>query len=185
MQHGRDMGDPEGPSESEPVRLAPVLAKRSRPSGYIVDAIQALCAHLGELAARAAYMYILILKVSRHCCSAPQHGKSWNMGLIGRGTVHMAGVPKTVGNGPADHAYEVATSVISRRPCEPGWMVAPNRAASAVSSSSRVRKRFKKTPHGLLRGNLRKHKNPQDFGDFELRNPGNPRKITLFWALLS
>ena len=35
------------------------------------------CAHLGELAARAAY--ILILKVSRHCHSAPQHGKScWN-----------------------------------------------------------------------------------------------------------
>ena len=34
------------------------------------------------------------------------------MGLIGRGTVHMAGVPTstTVGNGPADHAYEVATS---------------------------------------------------------------------------
>ena len=32
------------------------------------------------------------------------------MGLIGRGTVHMAGVPKTVGNGPADHAYEVAAS---------------------------------------------------------------------------
>ena len=45
------------------------------------------CAHLGELAARAAY--ILILKVSRHCHSAPQHGKSWNMGLIGRGTVYM------------------------------------------------------------------------------------------------
>ena len=66
------------------------------------------CAHLGELAARAAY--ILILKVSRHCHSAPQHGKSWNMGLIGRGTVHMAGVPTTVGNGPAGHAYEVATS---------------------------------------------------------------------------
>ena len=42
MHHGRDMGGPEGPSESEPVRLAPVLAKRSRPSGYIVDAIQAL-----------------------------------------------------------------------------------------------------------------------------------------------
>jgi hypothetical protein len=31
-------------------------------------------------------------------------------GLIGRGTVHMAGVPTTVGNGPADHAYEVVTS---------------------------------------------------------------------------
>ena len=30
------------------------------------------CAHLGELAARAAY--ILISKVSRHCHSAPQHG---------------------------------------------------------------------------------------------------------------
>ena len=42
MHHGRDTGGPEGPSESEPVRLAPVLAKRSRPSGYIVDAIQAL-----------------------------------------------------------------------------------------------------------------------------------------------
>jgi hypothetical protein len=25
----------------------------------------------------------------------------------------------------------------------------------------------------------RKHENPQDFGDFEPRNPGNPRKITI------
>ena len=66
------------------------------------------CDHLGEFAARTAY--ILILKVSRHCHSAPQHGKSWNMGLIGRGTVHVVGVPTTVGHGPADHAYEVATS---------------------------------------------------------------------------
>jgi hypothetical protein len=38
---------------------------------------------------------------------------------------------------------------------------------------------IKKTPHGLFRGNLRKHENPQDFGDFELRNPGNPRKFTI------
>ena len=42
MQLGRDTGGPEGPSESEPVGLVPVLAKRSRPSGYIVDAIPAL-----------------------------------------------------------------------------------------------------------------------------------------------
>ena len=42
MQLGRDTGGPEGPSESEPVGLVPVLAKRSRPSGYIVDTIPAL-----------------------------------------------------------------------------------------------------------------------------------------------
>ena len=41
-QYSRRTGGPQGPSESEPVRLAPVLAKRSRPSGYIVDAIPAL-----------------------------------------------------------------------------------------------------------------------------------------------
>jgi hypothetical protein len=45
MHHGRDTGGPEGPSESEPVRLAPVLTKRSRPSGYIVDAIKPSPAH--------------------------------------------------------------------------------------------------------------------------------------------
>ena len=35
------------------------------------------------------------------------------MGLIGRGTAaygRRAHVPTTVGNGPSDHAYEVATS---------------------------------------------------------------------------
>ena len=35
-------GGPEGTSESDPVGVAPVLAKRSRPSMYIVDAIPAL-----------------------------------------------------------------------------------------------------------------------------------------------
>ena len=37
-------GGPEGTSESDPVGVAPVLAKRSRPSMYIVDAIPALSA---------------------------------------------------------------------------------------------------------------------------------------------
>ena len=69
------------------------------------------CAHLGELAARAGLHPDIesepTLSFVRLRSTA---SKSWNMGLIGRGTVHMAGVPTTVGNGPADHAYEVVTS---------------------------------------------------------------------------
>ena len=66
------------------------------------------CDHLGERTANAAY--ILTLKVSYDCRPAPQHVMSWHLGQIRRGAVHVAGAPMTVAHGPADHAYEVATS---------------------------------------------------------------------------
>ena len=59
-------------------------------------------AHLGELTARMAY--ILILKVTRHYHSAPQHGKSWHLGLIGREAVRVAATLMMLAYHPADHA---------------------------------------------------------------------------------
>ena len=66
------------------------------------------CDHLGERTANAAY--ILTLKVSYDCRPAPQHGKSWHLGLIGREDSCVAGAPTTVAYGPRDHTYEVAAS---------------------------------------------------------------------------
>ena len=50
------------------------------------------CDHLGERTASAAY--ILTLKVSYDCRPAPQHGKSWHLGLIGREDSRVAGAPR-------------------------------------------------------------------------------------------
>ena len=66
------------------------------------------CDTTAERATRAAYILTLIL--SYDCQSAPQHVKSWNLGLIGHGVARVAGTPMTVAYGPADHAYEVAAS---------------------------------------------------------------------------
>ena len=66
------------------------------------------CDPLAERAARPAY--ILTLKVSCDRDAAPQHGKSWHMGLIGREDSRVAGAPTTVAYGPRDHTYEVAAS---------------------------------------------------------------------------
>ena len=63
---------------------------------------------LAERAARPAY--ILTLKVSCDRDAAPQHGKSWHLGLIGREDSRVAGAPTTVAYGPRDHTYEVAAS---------------------------------------------------------------------------
>ena len=65
------------------------------------------CDTTAERTAHAGY--ILTLRQSCYCRSAPQHGKSRHLGLIGRKAARMAGAPTTVGSGPADHAYEVAT----------------------------------------------------------------------------
>ena len=66
------------------------------------------CDTTAERATHEAYILTLIL--SCDCQSAPQHGKSWNLGLIGREATRVAGAPMTVAYGPADHAYEVAAS---------------------------------------------------------------------------
>ena len=66
------------------------------------------CDSTAERATHAAYILTLIL--SYDCQSAPQHGKSWHLGLIGREAVRVAATLMTVAYGPADHAYKVAAS---------------------------------------------------------------------------
>ena len=66
------------------------------------------CDTTAERATRAAYILTLILSCDYQ--SAPQHGKSWHLGLIGREAVRVAATLMTVAYGPADHAYKVAAS---------------------------------------------------------------------------
>ena len=66
------------------------------------------CDTTAERATRAAYILTLIL--SYDCQSAPQHSKSWHLGLIGREAMRVAATLMTAAYGPADHAYEVAAS---------------------------------------------------------------------------
>ena len=66
------------------------------------------CDTTAERATQAAYILTLILSCDYQ--SAPQHGKSWHLGLIGREDSRVAGAPTTVAYGPRDHTYEVAAS---------------------------------------------------------------------------
>ena len=70
--------------------------------------------------------YILTLMLSCDCQSAPQHSKSWYLGLIGR----VAATLMTVAYGPADHAYEVAAA--AEGPASRGGRSRPIDAGSAA-----------------------------------------------------
>jgi hypothetical protein len=66
------------------------------------------CDTTAERATQAAYILTLILSCDYQ--SAPQHGKNWHLGLIGREAVRVAATLMTVAYSPADHAYKVAAS---------------------------------------------------------------------------
>jgi hypothetical protein len=66
------------------------------------------CDTTAERATHEAYILTLIL--SCDCQSAPQHSKSWHLGLVGHEAVRVAATLMTVAYGPADHAYEVAAA---------------------------------------------------------------------------
>ena len=97
------------------------------------------CDTTAERATHEAYILTLIL--SCDCQSAPQHSKSWHLGLIGREAVRVAATLMTVAYGPADHAYEVAAA--AEGPASRGGRSRPIDAGNAVSSSSHQRKRVK------------------------------------------
>ena len=94
------------------------------------------CDTTAERATHEAYILTLIL--SCDCQSAPQHSKSWYLGLIGREAVRVAATLMTVAYGPADHAYEVAAA--AEGPASRGGRSRPIDAGSAVSSSVGAKK---------------------------------------------
>ena len=91
--------------------------------------------------------------------AAPQHGKSWHLGLIGREDSRVAGAPTTVAYGPRDHTYEVA--------------------ASAEHSTSRAGRSRPIESQGPF------HDYPRDGKGVNVKNTGNSNKHWLTLSLLA